>query len=91
MPTRKVRDIDPQIVCRHPEHNPPGMMVYEPGEYEHECPGCGRIVHFTVWPRYCVSPRPRRIEKDPWDDYREKGYVWRGRRDPRVKVRWSDV
>lgn len=27
--------------CRHPNHNPPNMIVLQPGEYEHECPKCG--------------------------------------------------
>lgn len=46
MPTRKIRDA--QIPCRHPEHNPPNMRVYEPGSYEHECPSCHRKVQFEV-------------------------------------------
>lgn len=29
-------------VCRHPEHNPPGHIVLQPGVYEYTCPGCGR-------------------------------------------------
>ena len=28
--------------CTHPEHNPPSMIVLEPGVYEHACPGCGK-------------------------------------------------
>lgn len=27
--------------CFHPEHNPPGYIVLEPGIYEYVCPGCG--------------------------------------------------
>ncbi len=34
--------------CLHPEHNPPTHMVFQPGVYEHECPGCGRTKRFTV-------------------------------------------
>jgi hypothetical protein len=34
--------------CCHPEHNPPSHMVLSPGTYEHTCPGCGRVVLFTV-------------------------------------------
>lgn len=50
MPTRKISDIEehPHVMCRHPEHNPPSMMVFKPGVYEHECPACKRTVQFTV-------------------------------------------
>lgn len=34
--------------CAHPSHNPPGHMVYEPGVYEHTCPGCGKKTVFAV-------------------------------------------
>jgi hypothetical protein len=51
MPTRKIAEIPEQKVCRHPEHNPPNMMVWEPGVYEHECPRCGEIQTFTVGPK----------------------------------------
>jgi Zn ribbon nucleic-acid-binding protein len=46
MPTRKIADLTP--VCRHREHDPPSMMVYEDGVYEHECPGCGHKQRFVV-------------------------------------------
>ncbi len=36
---RKIADAPPEP-CRHPEHKPPGMVVLDPGTYEHECPGC---------------------------------------------------
>ena len=32
----------PPDPCRHPEHDFPGMIVLEPGVWEHECPQCGR-------------------------------------------------
>ena len=38
----------PKSPCRHPEHNSPGMIVLEPGMYEHTCPGCGNKQIFTV-------------------------------------------
>jgi len=34
--------------CPHPEHNPPNMIVLEPGRYEYTCPGCGRVTLFIV-------------------------------------------
>lgn len=34
--------------CRHPEHNPPGMISLPPGAYEHSCPACGHSTTFTV-------------------------------------------
>ena len=50
--TRKIRDIKP--LCLHPEHKPPKYCVFEPGEYEHICPGCGYKTIFTV-PRISCS------------------------------------
>lgn len=40
---RRLSDIAQKwhMECRHPEHNPPGMIVLEPGNYEWTCPGCG--------------------------------------------------
>lgn len=34
--------------CQHPEHNPPSMIVLEPGIYEYTCPSCGAIGIFQV-------------------------------------------
>lgn len=34
--------------CYHPEHDPPGMIVLEPGSYEYTCPQCGHSTVFTV-------------------------------------------
>jgi hypothetical protein len=38
MPTRKIRNLarwEREKPCDDPEHNPPRMMVFEPGVYEH--------------------------------------------------------
>lgn len=35
--------------CLHPEHNPPSLIVLEPGVYEYQCPGCGKTIVFTVF------------------------------------------
>ena len=48
MPTSKIKDLKEPVICRHPEHDPPNMMVYQPGVYEHVCPACGRKQTFTV-------------------------------------------
>jgi len=62
MSTRQIRKFDTRNwhkrfrPCQHPEHNPPSMMVYQPGEYEHECPGCSYITSFSVYPSYYLSP-----------------------------------
>ncbi len=61
MPTKKIRglpeydkegmrQIDMEEICRDPEHNPPSMMVYPPGVYEHTCPRCEEKKTFTVRP-----------------------------------------
>ena len=44
--TRKVADLP--RVCASAAHNPPSMMVYEPGIWEHTCPACGARQSFTV-------------------------------------------
>jgi hypothetical protein len=38
-------EVDP---CQSPEHNPPSMLVYQPGWYEWECPACGHKQKFHV-------------------------------------------
>jgi hypothetical protein len=59
MPFRKIGDLpDPykqdeipvyaNKPCRHPEHEPPGMICLPPGIYEYICPGCGRRIEFKV-------------------------------------------
>jgi len=57
MPTRKIADLP--RVCRHPEHNPPNMMVYENGVWEHVCPACGAKQTFVV-NKPCLSAPSRR-------------------------------
>ena len=37
--------------CTDPEHNPPNMMVYEPGTYTWKCPSCGETQTFVVRPK----------------------------------------
>jgi len=44
MPFKKIEEPKPwkaRRACRHPEHEPPKMIVLRPGTYEWECPGCG--------------------------------------------------
>lgn len=50
MPTRKISGPNDRLPrrCRHPEHSPPSMCVFEPGTYEHECPACYAVTYFTV-------------------------------------------
>ena len=50
--TRKIADIKEVFPCRHPEHDPPNMMVFEPGIYEHTCPACGHVTRFVVSPLF---------------------------------------
>ena len=46
MPLKKIADMPKP--CLHPEHNPPTMIVLEPGTYEYTCPGCGEKTTFVV-------------------------------------------
>lgn len=55
---RKVGDWEQPPICRHPSHNPPGMIVLEPGHYEYECPGCGHITPVSVRPKPTLGARP---------------------------------
>ncbi len=48
MPIRKIADLPEQSHCRHPEHQPPSMIVLEPGVYVHKCPSCGNEIEFVV-------------------------------------------
>lgn len=48
---KKVMDWPDHVVCRHPEHNPPGHIVLEPGIYHYTCPGCGHTRRIEIWPR----------------------------------------
>lgn len=46
--TRRIGDLPERSVCQNREHNHPSMMVFQPGLYEHTCPGCGRSSRFRV-------------------------------------------
>ena len=57
MPLRKLPDPEPNVwptwtgqkkTCHHPEHDPPTMILLEPGMYEHTCPGCGHVTTFRI-------------------------------------------
>ena len=49
MTLRKIRNLpETERPCSHPEHNPPGMIVLDPGVYEHTCPACGKRTEFVV-------------------------------------------
>lgn len=50
MTLKKIADLPKHETCTHPEHEPPTMIVLEPGVYEHECPGCHHKTTFTVRP-----------------------------------------
>ena len=48
MTLRQIKKYETKDTCTHPEHNSPTMIVLQPGEYEHTCPGCGKKDHFSV-------------------------------------------
>lgn len=47
-PTKKIAEPPAAATCRHPDHDPPKLIVLEPGLYEHTCPACGRQRTFRV-------------------------------------------
>jgi hypothetical protein len=48
MPTRKIGEVVETRRCYDTSHDPPSMMVWEPGVYEHTCPSCGKKQTFVV-------------------------------------------
>ena len=62
MPTRKVGEVDWSKFrpCTNPDHDVPSMRVFQPGVYEHECPGCKNVIHFTVRPTHFAQSVPGR-------------------------------
>jgi hypothetical protein len=46
--TRKVAEVPKTQKCFDKQHNPPDMIVLEPGRYEHTCPGCGHVQTLNV-------------------------------------------
>lgn len=48
MPFVKSEAWQPERRCRHREHNPPRMIVLEPGSHTWECPACGERQTITV-------------------------------------------
>jgi len=83
--TRKIADLPEEKICRHPEHNPPNHMAYEPGIYEHTCPGCGATGQFTVQakptlkePIAIITAKQKRVEyewpEEPWEKAGRSGF-----------------
>ncbi len=67
MPIRKISDLVPFKECRHPDHEPPSMIVLKPGIYEHECAGCGhkRVIVAREEARLAVDDDTDRWETNP--------------------------
>lgn len=51
MPFKKISSFSTEPRCLHPEHNPPTMILMEPGVYEYTCPGCEHSQEYVVPPR----------------------------------------
>lgn len=54
---KKIADIQPIKVCRHPGHNPPSMIYLEPGIYEHQCPGCKKTQQVIITAKPMLSAK----------------------------------
>lgn len=78
MPTRKINDSPQELpLCRDREHDPPNMMVYANGTYEHECPSCGSKCRFFVQnPTLTMVARFGSSARDP-DDLIAWEEAWR--------------
>ena len=58
MPERRLPDSAywrQKEICRDPDHEPMGMIVREPGTYEHICPRCHKKTIFVVPERPTLS------------------------------------
>jgi hypothetical protein len=51
---KKIADLQEKEPCLDPEHNPPAMIVLEPGIYEHTCPSCNNKIRFTIYANYSM-------------------------------------
>lgn len=47
MPTTRIGD-PPEEPCRDRDHNPPRYQYFQPGTYQHICPGCGESMIFII-------------------------------------------
>ncbi len=66
MPTRKIAEAPSYRFCRHPDHEPPQYRLFEPGTYEHTCPGCRSTRVFTVHTRGHMSEIAQAIHERRW-------------------------
>jgi hypothetical protein len=39
--------------CIHPEHNPPDMIVLDPGTHTYQCPACKHETIIVIPKTYC--------------------------------------
>lgn len=53
--------------CNSPEHDPPGMIVLQPGTHVWQCPCCGQKTTITV-----QAPRMKAVQRMPRDSYYEE-------------------
>jgi hypothetical protein len=54
-------------VCTNPEHALSGEMTFEPGNYEHECPGCKCKTMFAVYSRTPITFTKKVIVHQNWN------------------------
>ena len=40
---KKIKSFEKEDICQDSEHNPPTLIVLEPGVYEYTCPSCGHV------------------------------------------------
>lgn len=48
MPFTKFTPFREQEICKDKQHNPPSMIVLEPGIHEWTCPSCGKVTVIKV-------------------------------------------
>ena len=62
MPFKRYEPFEKQETCTHPEHDPPGMIVLEPGTHVYECPRCGAEQSVIVPPRPMLGGSPDQVQ-----------------------------
>ena len=58
MPFVKREPFEEQKTCNHQEHDPPKMILLDPGNYTWKCPSCGKEQSFVVPPRPTCKADP---------------------------------
>lgn len=92
MPLKKIAEPNERNGCPSRDHNPPNMIVLQPGLYEYTCPACGASQTFRVMGARWAAPvnvpeppltpmfEPKELTPPPPKPRRPWGSSWASRR-----------